>query len=690
MRKRFISMLVLLAAVATGAMAQETYKVSVKEGTEDATSWTIAPAEATTTGVAAGTTVTATYSGTKKVKSVKAVKKVVPEGIAAIRANYEGTGAPTASWNEGDQVSVFPEAWSLAPYGSLTAAASTNGSTTLTGELTTVPSVNDNLNLLFPRATWNYTGQKGSLTDGDDAIVKKFNYALAGVTVKKVDGNKITTTADANFQNQQAIVKFTLQDQGGKAINASSLNISAASNKLVKNKSYRGAGNKTYYYGDGYYTVTAGSGGYNTSEEHSSLVDNKLNTKWCQAKPDGGWYIEFNTASPIKVDGYMLRTGDDTGRYGQWTRNPEDWVLKGKKNSGDIWTDIDTKSEYSEMPNADNTAKDFDVDVPGEYQYFRLEISDNRGHGGAMQLSEMRLFSYEYYEMGTTYGDLTVTPDDAASELIVALRNDNASADAYTLTATVGGNTYNYTMSDVTFENGKYYAITVKMNPKKVSSISLNKTSASLAIGGTVELSVSNVSPSDAVDKTVTWSSSNSSVASVNATGVVTAEAAGTAIITATANDGSGTTATCSVTVYPAGTIVWDSSNCSTLYIDGGNSYNDNTTIAGINLKCNANQVNAMWYDGYNSGISFSAHASGGFTFTGKSFTKIEMTLNGSSGWEMAAMDSKLGTGWSYSGDYMTGIYKVTWTGTAASVDLLTGASDFNGDYVKSIVFTLQ
>lgn len=67
-------MLVLLAAVATGAMAQTTYKVSVKEGTVDATNWTIAPAEATTAGVAAGTTVTATYSGTKKVKSVKAKK----------------------------------------------------------------------------------------------------------------------------------------------------------------------------------------------------------------------------------------------------------------------------------------------------------------------------------------------------------------------------------------------------------------------------------------------------------------------------------------------------------------------------------------------------------------------------------------------------------------------------------------
>ena len=68
-------MLVLLAAVATGAMAQTTYKVSVKEGTEDATSWTITPPEATTTGVAQGTQVTASYGGVKKVKSVKAKKK---------------------------------------------------------------------------------------------------------------------------------------------------------------------------------------------------------------------------------------------------------------------------------------------------------------------------------------------------------------------------------------------------------------------------------------------------------------------------------------------------------------------------------------------------------------------------------------------------------------------------------------
>ena len=77
---RFISMLVLLAAVVTGAVAQTTYKVSVKEGTEDANKWEIAPAEATTTGVAAGTEVKATYNGAKKVKSVKA-KKAAPANV---------------------------------------------------------------------------------------------------------------------------------------------------------------------------------------------------------------------------------------------------------------------------------------------------------------------------------------------------------------------------------------------------------------------------------------------------------------------------------------------------------------------------------------------------------------------------------------------------------------------------------
>ena len=587
--------------------------------------------------------------------------------------------ALNVKWAATDQVSVFPESWATPAMGTLTATASETASTTLTGSVTGA-AINDKLNLLFPRAEWSYTGQKGILLSDENSIEKKYDYAAAQVTVSEVVGTTITTNT-ANFTNQQAIVKFTLKNKDGSAaLAADKLTISAASNKLVTNKSYRGTGEKTYHTS---YTATAGSGGF-SGEGHENLVDNNLENKWCQDKPSGGWYIEFHTASPIKVDGYMLRTGGDTGSWDNWKRNPQDWVLKGKKNSGDGWTDIDTKSDNHDMPNTSNTAKDFDVDVPGEYQYFRLEISNNQGNGGAMQLSEMRLFKYASYEMGTSYGDITVTPDAAASELTVALRNENAGADTYTLTATVGTSTYTLEKSGVPFENGKYYEIAVKMQPKKVSSITLNKSSINLLIGGSQTLSVTNVSPDDAVDKSVTWSSSATGVATVDPTGKVTAVAEGTATITATANDGSGTTATCTVKVYPEGTVVWDSSNISDLSVYGTGAY----TKEGITLSVNAEMIDAHWSI---DGISFNAYASGGFTFSNtlsKNFTKIEMTLNGSAGWDLAAMGSKLGTGWSYSGDYE--IYKVTWTGTAASVGLLTGASDFNGAYVKSIVFFLN
>jgi len=79
-----------------------------------------------------------------------------------------------------------------------------------------------------------------------------------------------------------------------------------------------------------------------------------------------------------------------------------------------------------------------------------------------------------------------------------------------------------------------------------VSSVSVNPGSLNLEIGGTAVLTAT-VTPSDATDKTVTWSTSNPSVASVN-NGSVTAVAEGSATITATAGGKSGT---CQVTVNP-------------------------------------------------------------------------------------------------------------------------------------------
>ena len=79
-----------------------------------------------------------------------------------------------------------------------------------------------------------------------------------------------------------------------------------------------------------------------------------------------------------------------------------------------------------------------------------------------------------------------------------------------------------------------------------VTGISLDKTSTTLNVGSIQTLSPT-IIPTNATNKTVTWSSSNTSVATVS-NGVVTGKAIGTAIITATTVDGK-KTATCNITV---------------------------------------------------------------------------------------------------------------------------------------------
>ena len=85
--------------------------------------------------------------------------------------------------------------------------------------------------------------------------------------------------------------------------------------------------------------------------------------------------------------------------------------------------------------------------------------------------------------------------------------------------------------------------------PIHVSSIALSPTSTTITVGETTTLSAS-ISPANATNQNVTWSSSNTNVATVSSAGVVTAKAEGSATITATTED-SGKKATCVVNVAP-------------------------------------------------------------------------------------------------------------------------------------------
>ena len=85
--------------------------------------------------------------------------------------------------------------------------------------------------------------------------------------------------------------------------------------------------------------------------------------------------------------------------------------------------------------------------------------------------------------------------------------------------------------------------------PVKVSNVTVNPATVKLTSKGqNTQLSVS-VLPSNAENKSIVWSTSNASVATVDNNGVVTAVANGNAIITAAALDGSGKSGSCTVTV---------------------------------------------------------------------------------------------------------------------------------------------
>ena len=98
-----------------------------------------------------------------------------------------------------------------------------------------------------------------------------------------------------------------------------------------------------------------------------------------------------------------------------------------------------------------------------------------------------------------------------------------------------------------------------------VSGVALDKTSAELQVGKTLTLTAT-VTPDIATDKAVAWTSSNDAVATVDANGVVTAKAEGTATITATAG---GKTATCTVTVKAAPRYYYNSTTTTGTKADG-------------------------------------------------------------------------------------------------------------------------
>ena len=100
---------------------------------------------------------------------------------------------------------------------------------------------------------------------------------------------------------------------------------------------------------------------------------------------------------------------------------------------------------------------------------------------------------------------------------------------------------------------GPYFSDIVEMDaevedPVLATSIALEPTEAHLLAGETLQLRAI-IEPEDVTNNSVSWSTSDPSIATVDKNGLVTAVAEGSAVITVTTNDGTQLSASCAVTV---------------------------------------------------------------------------------------------------------------------------------------------
>lgn len=217
------------------------------------------------------------------------------------------------------------------------------------------------------------------------------------------------------------------------------------------------------------------------------------------------------------------------------------------------------------------------IEIP-EYEA-KLQITDS---------NENYIYGHKFNEIfGTENFSASVLMSDGTEEPI----------DPNNLTIDIEKSGAHYTSSDVLNNEGTYnvtisygnlapvkYQITV--NKIAVTSVTFDKTSLRLKPAETYELSAT-VLPETAFDKSLTWTSSNNSVATVSTLGTVTAVGDGTATIKATANNG--VNAECSVTVSSqtahSGTSADDPftvSEALAYYNDGGKATTGAVYITGV------------------------------------------------------------------------------------------------------------
>ncbi len=433
----------------------------------------------------------------------------------------------------------------------------------------------EDANCQVPGMFYNMKKWYGTLSEGTTYYYKFF--AISGGTEYTTDVYNFTTLTgspgDALFSSIYP-ENITENDARITGVLSSYKTIQDCGFQISTNPDMSGCA--THYESDknagvnGAYAATIG---YTMSDWHGTLQKGTVYYYRLFVKINGTTYMtsvqSFKTlgdstppviqgVNVVSVDGYgytiSAKAADDNG---MWKMSFPTWT----ENNGQD----DLKAEWW-----DTTAVT-SPDANGNYVY-RVNISDHNYEGGkyitdvyAYDTSgncfNTRIEAYVYpldhitlsessvtlNKGGTKYLSVGLVPDyttDTGSISFTSSNNNIAIVDdtGKVTAKAVGEATITASVS------GK--SATCKVTVKSpLKSISLNKSSLDLTEGGSSTLSVS-YNPTDTTDsKAITWTSSNTKVATVDKNGKVTAVGAGTATITATSAVKGVSPATCSVTV---------------------------------------------------------------------------------------------------------------------------------------------
>ena len=140
------------------------------------------------------------------------------------------------------------------------------------------------------------------------------------------------------------------------------------------------------------YAPTGGTANILEGYSYDKLMDGNKTTGWRARLEDGMAYCDIQADEPFHATTYALTTSGYV--YLGNNTNPTAWTLKGKLNEGDEWAVIDSRNSNVNSDDAllsdMYTPKEFTIQQPGDYQYYRLEVTGVAG-GNVIELIEMTM-----------------------------------------------------------------------------------------------------------------------------------------------------------------------------------------------------------------------------------------------------------------------------------------------------------